>query len=278
MKDVAIATYIDNVPNLIIEFGWLYKSWLYSGSWVTSEIVAFYNPIIDTGLLPRDGGVIYIPLTPITESHKEWDRYKFINSVWFLTTKEATELLKYKYVLRTDCDCFLTPYFSSLRPRLAAFGAGMFADDSSVVIKLAEVAKRWGIYPSFNNVGSTLMATSEQVLQYSHVHFEYCRKLGLEEFQNGPGKWPGWYIGVLSMYAGQLAAMSYFQNGLTIGGLDLHCMAETEMCNTDYHIHAWHTWQYFSKLRWRKGEYKDVDLSTLNKNSIADYCLWIANL
>ena len=121
------------------------------------------------------------------------------------------------------------------------------------------------------------MAYSDQVIQYSLIQFEYCRKLLDEEFPDS-GEWPGWYIGVLSMYAGQLAALSYFGNGLTIGGLDLHCMAETEMCNTDYHIHAWHTWQYFSKLRWRRGEYKDMDISKLNKNSIADYCLWIANL
>lgn len=277
MKDAAVATYIDNVPTLITEFGWLYKSWLYSGSWTRSQIVAFHNPSIDLSLLPKDAGVTYIPLVPVTEIDPQWDQYKFINSIWFLTTNESTELFKYKYTLRTDCDCFLTTNFPSLRPRLAAFGSGMFADDASVVIKLAEIARRWGILPSFNNVGSTVMAPTEQVLQYSHIQLEFCRRLAVEEFKDGPGTWPGWYSGVLSMYAGQLAAMAYFQNGITLGGLDLHCMAETEMCNTDYHIHAWHTWQYFSKLRWRRGEYKDVDMSKLNRNSIADYCLWIAN-
>lgn len=276
MKTTAIAVYIDNKENIITEFGWLYNSWLLSGSWRTSRIVAFHHPAISQDDLPKDNDIEYIPLAPLTERETEWRDYPFINSVWFLTVPEASMLAKYKYVLKTDCDCFLTPYFPDLRPRLATFGAGMFAYDPDVAIRFVTIAKKWGISPVFNNVGSSFMAHSGMVLQQMQTQMEYCRKLKAEEFKNGYGTWPGWYQGVLTMYAGQLAAWSIFSFGMNIGGLDVHCMAREQMSPQDYHIHAWHTDGYFSKHKWRLGEYRNYDMNALDKTMIADYCLWIA--
>lgn len=275
MKKVAITTYIDNNQDLITEFSWLYRSWLYSKSNEMSDIVAFIHPNIPMETLPENNGVIYIPIFPLSESNLDWTEYKFINSVWYLTTPEAAFLTKYKYILRTDNDCFLTPYFPKLKPRLATFGIGMFSTDPEVVAKLALISHKWGITPIFNNVGSTFMAFSDIALQYSQIQLEYCKKLRTEEFPDGYGTWPGWYFGVLTMYAGQLAANALFGYGLTLGGLDVHCMARTQMCETDYHIHAWHTYDYFSKFAWRNGDYKDFDIEKLDRNCIADYCLFI---
>ncbi len=276
MKDTAIAVYIDNNKNLINEFRWLYNSWLVSGSWLTSKIVAFYNPLIAYDNLPKDNDIHYIPIVPLTERESVWRDYPFINSVWYLTMPEAAVLTDYKYVLKTDCDCFLTPYFKDLRPRLAQFGAGMFATEPDVVIRLATIAKKWGITPVFNNVGSTFMAYPNVALQFMQTQFEYCKKLKAEEFKDGYGTWPGWYQGVLTMYAGQLAAWSIFNYGINIGGLDVHCMAREPISPHDYHIHAWHTDGYFSKHKWRNGDYKNYDMNKLDKICIADYCLWIA--
>lgn len=277
MKDVAVTTYIDNQANMITEFGWLYRSWFASSSWRTSQIVAFHHPAIDKALFPEDSGITYIPLVPLTEREPEWANYKFINSTHFLTTPEAAQALsKFTYVLKTDNDCFLTPYFPTLRPRLATFGIGLYALDPTVAAKLVQIAAKWGITPVFNSVGSSFMAYPDIALQYAQVHLEYCRKLAREEFPDGYGKWPGWYFGVLTMYAGNLAANAVFGTGLTMGGLDVHCMAHTKMCETDYHIHAWHTFDDFSKFKWREGKYKDFDMSKLDKDCIADYCLWIA--
>lgn len=276
MKDTAIVVYIDNNKNMITEFGWLYNSWLLSGSWRTSQIVVFYHPLISKDALPKDSDIEYIPLIPLTEREEEWKQYPFINSIWYLTTPEAAILTKYEYVLRTDCDCFLTPYFPNLRPRLAQFGAGMFAVDADVIIRLAMIAKKWGIPSIFNNVGSTFMSYSNMTLQYSQTQMEYCRKLKVEEFKDGYGTWPGWYQGVLTMYAGQLAAGSVFGYGLNMGGLDVHCVSHEIMSPLDYHIHAWHIEGFFSKHKWRLGEYKNYDMSTLDKTRICDYCLWIA--
>ena len=276
MKDTAIVVYIDNNENIITEFGWLYNSWLLSSSWRTSQIVAFYHPRISKDDLPKDNDIEYIPLVPLTERELEWKEYPFINSIWFLTMTEAAILTKYKYILRTDCDCFLTPYFPNLRPRLAQFGAGMFASDSDIIIRLATIAKKWGIYSVFNNIGSTFMAYSNKTLQYSQIQMEYCRKLKADEFKDGYGTWPGWYQGVLTMYAGQLAANTIFSYGINIGGLDVHCVAQETISPQDYHIHAFHTEGFFSKHKWRRGEYRNYDMNTLDKIKICDYCLWIA--
>lgn len=284
MKDVAITTYVDNNTNCVTEFGWLHKSWLYSKSNEMSDIIAFCHPGISAELNIKYPGIITVPLEPLSEKDATWKEYKFINSIYYLTTPAAAAALSnYQYVLRTDGDVFLTPNFKNLRPRLATFGIGLYANDYTVAKKLIEIAEKWKITPVLNNVGSTIMALKNAVLQYNQLHFSYCKKLRQDEFPDGYGTWPGWFMGVLTMYAGQLSANHYFGTGMVTGGLDVHCMAHAEMCNTDYHIHAWHTYDYFSKFKWRKGAYGDLDVSTstaslaaVNKNCIADYCLFIA--
>ena len=275
-KEVAVTCYIDNNINTIDEFRWLYNSWLKSGSWLMSDIVAFHHPQIQEFMLPKDNNITYIPLMPHIEKYPEWNNYSFINSIGYLTEPEAKALAKYKYILRTDCDCFLTPYFSTLKPRLTMFGAGQYASEPDVAIKLMSIAKEWGIKPAFNNIGSTVFGETQWVLIYSSIHLEYCKRLSEEAFKDGNGVWPGWYRGVLSMYAGQLAAQSYFGLAMTIGGLDVHCVAHEDISPQDYHIHAWHSFDHFSKFKWRKGEYVDYDMGKVDKTKIADYCLWIA--
>ena len=276
MIDTAITTYVDNNNDCFVEFGWLHKSWIRSQSTGMSEIIAFCHPDIEKKLNATYQTIKTVPMLPLSEIDETWKDYKFINSIWYLTQPEAAFLSKYKYILRTDCDVFITPNFKNLKPRLATFGLGLYANEPLVAIKLVHIAQKWGITPVLNNIGSTVMAFSDQVMQYNQLHFEYCKKLRAEEFPDGYGTWPGWFMGVLTMYAGQLAANGYFGTSMVIGGLDVHCMAQTEMCDTDYHIHAWHTFDYFSKFDWRAGKYADRDMGKLNKNRISDYCLFIA--
>lgn len=276
MKDTVITTYVDDNQDILNEFRWLWKSWLYSGSREVSDLAAFYNPTIDHKQLPEDPDIIYISLEPLSKREGKWSGYPFINSVDFLTNPEAGFLTKYRYLLRTDNDCFLTPNFPNLKPRLATFGIGMYSQVPEVVIRLAQIAEKWGILPQSNNVGSAFIANSDLALQYCQLQMEYCRKLLRDEFKDGTGQWPGWFLGVLTMYAGCLAANAFFGTGLVMGGLDCHCMSQDLMCSTDYHIHAWHTYDYFSKFDWRAGKYKDMDLEKLNPKRISDYCLFIA--
>jgi len=272
MNRTAICTYVDNDSNLVEEFGWLHRSWLVSGSNETSDIVAFHHPEIN---LPELDGVKYVPIVPISETNPMWGGYPFINSVWYLTTPEASNIFwEYEYILRTDNDCFLTENFNSLKPRLPTFGVGLFAGEPIVVAMLAQIAEKWGLKMPFNNVGSTMMAKTSDVLQYSQVQMQFCERLMESEFPEGPGRWPDWFQGVTTMYAGQLAAASHFGSNMIMGGLDVQCMSHDQICNTDYHIHAFHTNDHFSKFKWREGSYKDTPI--LDKNSIAEYWLWVA--
>ena len=276
MSDVGVVTYIDNVKELHSEFWWLFKSWEFSHSDTVSDLICFYNPTVDLELLPKKQNVYYIPSEPLSGKDSKWADYPFVNSVYYLTTKEAEYLTKYTYLLRTDNDCFLTRYFPLLRPRLATFGVGMYAQTPIVVAKLAYICEKWGVVPQFNNVGSTVMANSYHLLEFNKLHMEYCNKMLAEEFPDGKGEWPNWFKGVLTMYAGNLAANHYFGTNMVMGGLDCLCTSQDYMCQTDYHIHAWHTWDYFSKFRWRNGEYRDTDFSKLDTWRIADYCLAMA--
>lgn len=277
-KDTAIAVYIDNSDELIREFYWLYRSWLLSGSVAGADIVAFIHPGIEGRKLPMSEGLVYVPLNPLTEVEPEWRDYPFINSTHFLTTPEASILTDYRYVLKSDCDCFLTRNFPKLKPRLATFGIGLFALVPKVTVRLADISARWGIPTVLNNVGSTFMAETNTALFYSQVHMEYCRRLKQEEFKDGNGEWPGWFFGVLTMYAGQLAANAVFGSGMVQGGLDVHSMAHSKISDTDYHIHAFHTYDDFSKFKWRRGEYAEVNLSELDPEMINQYCLSIAGV
>jgi len=276
MIDVGITVYLDDNIMSIIEFGWLYQSWIYTGCYEMSDIIVFHNPKLKKELLPKHENIIYAPLVPLSETDEEWAYYPHINGTWFLTTKEATFITKYKYILRTDPDCFLTSNFKNLRPRLALFGLSAFTKRPDVTEKLLRISTDWGIDQYYINIGGTIMTFSDDVINFSNLQLEYCEKLRDEEFKEGFGEWPGWYKRVINMYAGQLAANAVFSNNMILGGLDVFCMSDDEICPQDYHIHAWQTWNYFSKMRWHKGEYDNVDCDKLNKNIISDYCMWIA--
>jgi len=258
------------------EFWWLYRSWLLSGAWHTSALVAFVHPEADRRRLPADVNLTYVPLAPLANRDPAWADYRFVNSVWFPTAPEADFLRGFDFVLRTDGDCFLTPQFCGLRPRCATFGVGAFADRYDVARRLVDLAERWQVPHVMNNVGSTVLAHGEMLRLYSQVQLDYCRRLRDEEFRDGPGEWPGWWRGVMSMYAGQLAANAVFGRNMHVGGLDVYCGQPARIGPGDYHIHAWHTYEDFSKFKWRRGEYAKVDPHTIDPGTVSGYCLWCA--
>jgi hypothetical protein len=244
---------------------------------LTSDLVAFCAPGV-RAKLPADKGVTYVECPPASSADKNWDHYKFINSVYYLTTPQAAEALKdYEYVLRTDNDVFLTKNFKGLEPRLPMFGVGGYVRSREVSEKLMQVAERLKLnYCYIHNVGSTIFYRKDSVLRFSQHQFNLCHWLFYEEFAKNPGVWPGWCRGVITMYAGELAANDLFDYGITLGGFDCMSMSDDKIGSTDYHIHAFHTDQYFSKLAWREGKYKDMDPDKLDLTKINDYCLSIA--
>ena len=276
MNTIGITVYVDNDEKTIIEFGWLYRSWVQSESCDMSDLIVFHNPVVDMGKLPKHENIIYVPLVPLSERDVEWGYYKHINATWYMTTPAAQFISDYHYILKTDNDVFLTKHFKNLLPRLATFGTSGYATNPKVAHNLIRIAEKWGIKLHFLNVGCTVMAPSANVLAYASTQMQFAKRLKAEEFPDGKGAWPGWYLHVLNMYAGCLAANDTFGNSLTMGGLDVFCMSQDPICNTDYHIHAWHTDNHFSKLSWHRGEYDTADMTNLDPNKICDYCLLIA--
>ncbi len=287
MNDTAITVYVDNDEKSIIELGWLYRSWLRSGSYDMSDLIIFHNPDVRTvndtvdllskpKLLPSHENIKYVPLVPLSERMTDWAYYPHINGTWYLTMPDAAFIKDYRYVLKTDNDVFLTKHFQNLRPRLATFGTSGYSSNPEVAHNLVRIAEKWGIILTFIGVGATIMARGKHVLSYAAEQFEYAKRLKAEEFPDGIGSWPGWYLHVLNMYAGCLAANAIFGNSMVLGGLDVWCMSQDPICNTDYHIHAWHTDSHFSKLRWHDGGYDTEDMALLDENKVSDYCLMIA--
>lgn len=186
-NSVAVTTFVDDNPQLIEEFGWLYRSWIYSGCSETSDLVVFCAGVKDK--LVDDENIIYVDLCPLSKTDSLWANYKFINSIHYLTTPIAEKVLKdYDYILRTDNDVFLTHNFKDLKPRLPMFGVGGYVRNREVAEKLMMVATKLKLnYCFFHNVGSTIFYKTKGVIIYSKQQLNLCCYLMHEEFKEDFG-------------------------------------------------------------------------------------------
>lgn len=276
MKDTAIVVYVDEDEYGIIELGWLYRSWLYSGSNKRSDLIIFYNPAVSS--LITDDGVISIPLEPLHKTDSLWSDYPRINSTWFLTTNEAEIVHKYRYAFRTDLDCFLTKNFAYLKPRLALFGYNMYESEggSYVSNKISRFCDKHGIPRHHMNIDCNVMCHGRTITEYAKEQFRIATILKKDEFKDGHGAWPGWYEYIINMYSAGIAANSFFGMGCNVGGFNCMSMSNDPIGSNDYHIHAWHTYQHFSKHYWREGVYDVINFDALDDRFINQYCLKIA--
>jgi len=275
-KKTAITVYVDNNKYGVEEFSWLYKSWIYSGCRETSDILLFCNPEVYDDL-PEDAGIKKYRVEPLSDRDVVWSDYRFINSVEYLTTDIAKAAVSgYEYILRTDGDVFLTKNFSGLESRLTLFGTGCFVQTKDVADRIFSISQKLGLcFSHMYNTGSTLFSKTASVITYSKVQFDVCKYLLDNEFSEA-GAWPGWYRGTLTMYAGDIAANAIFGLGFARVGIDCMSMSNEKISSTDYHIHAFHTNQYFSKLHLRAGDYDGFNLVSLDTSIVNNYCLFIA--
>jgi len=274
-KDTAIAVYIDDDEYCAIEIHWLHRSWLYSGSNERSDILMFHNPAVDMSKVPSGEGIIHIPLKPTDDP--VWHDYPRVNSTYFLTTKEAEITHNYDYTFRTDIDTFLTKNFVTFKPRLATFGHNAYASvDPEVARKISQICQKWGIRQYHMNTDCHVMAYSKGITEYAKMQYSMARRLKTEEFKDGHGEWPGWYEYIINMYSAGIAANAFFGMGYSIGGLGCMSMSPDPIGSTDYHIHAFHTYQNFSKIKWREGYYDCLDLDSLDDHTVINYCIKMA--
>ena len=281
-KTLGVLCYIDDTPDMIEDFSWLYKSWIHSGNWRTSDLIAICNPSVHDRL-PDESGVIKIKREPLSQPGGPWAGYPFINSIGCLIGEHTAALAdRYSHFLRTDADVFLTPKLVDFRPGVAVYGRGRYAENPATRRNIVDFANRSGlVHHGVFNTGSTLLTTSHEVLFFLHEQMTVCGLL-LEEFKDDPGEWPGWFRGVLTLYAGELVANHYidrFTRFAMYNVLDFESFLNTNIAATGiYHIHAFHSADdsYWSKHAWRAGRYKDQVVAELDRDFVQGYCHWIA--
>jgi hypothetical protein len=275
--DLGILVYVDNNSSNIEEFQWLYKSILHTGLFSRSTLIAVCHPEAIRAL-PKDDHILVLPSEPYADKNSEWNRYRFVNSVANLCEQSVFDVLaQFKYVLKTDCDTFVTPALVNFRPTGLCFGFGGYAYEESVRRKLSECSVRWGFpHAGLHNVGASLLGPSDMVGNFLTAQMDYCCKLLKEEFSDFQGEWPGWCKNVLTMYAGELALRRTYPQQCSIGLLDHFPYASRSLGSDVLHIHAWHTDQYWSKAQYRAGKYDHIQLDDIDRNTLGGYCHWLA--
>ena len=279
-KTLGILCYIDNSPTMLEDFSWIYKSWIYSGNWRTSDLIAVCNPLI-YDQLPDESGVVRIAREPVAVSGTQWEGYPFINSVACLIGPHTDELAsRYKYILRTDADVFLTHNLVNFRPNVAVHGRGHYAERADVREKIVAFAERHGLkHHGVFNCGHSILALSHHVLEFLKHQYIVCEWF-LDEFKEDKGEWPGWCFNVITMYAAEIIANSNYDLFLSLGYTNILDYESNLESNIDLghilHIHGVHTDEYWSKHKFRSGTYADCDPSTLDRSVVTDYCQWIA--
>jgi hypothetical protein len=280
----AIVVYVDDNARCLEEFSWLYKTWRLWQLDREFDLVAYCNPsALDK--LPIEPGLILKPLNPLHRTDSQWAAYPFVNSfAMYNDTPEAIMALeRYAHILRTDCDVFLTQHIRGHAPDKLMLGQGGYIQQGSAglatIQNLNRLREKWGLANShIHHVGASIFGPSKYVISICRSHFKFTHDIMTTEWSSGPGSWQsGWYAGVSSMYAIDLAVnASLSQQHVIPYLLDEKCWETTSIRKNTLHIHAWHSLQYFSKHEWFKGNYEKLELDRV-PTSAAQYCHWIAS-
>ncbi|GAB3401762.1 hypothetical protein GCM10027361_02060 [Erwinia aphidicola] len=280
-KKMGIVTYIDNTENMLQEFTWLYKSWIHSGSWRTSDLIIVHHPAIG-GQLPQEPGIRLIAHEPLSQTDPLFHDYHFINSIACLSGPHIDPIIKqYQWLLRTDADVFLTPYFANFTPAWPVHGCGGYHLTEDFRQKMLDFCRRQGVnHTQRFGCGHSIILPAELMIAFLQRQVYWCYKLA-EDFGSDSanwGAWPGWYRGVLTMYAAEIAANEGWDKYLREGReriLDMNSSSHNPIDALTLHIHSSHYDIHFSKHQYRAGSYAAIDPHSLDIRCIDDYCLWI---
>lgn len=275
-------TYIDNSPRMLEDFSWLYKSWIYSGCWQHSDLIVVHHPdLVDQ--FPKEPGIILIPYMPVSQPGSIFEDYPFINSIACLSGDHIDSIaLGYRYLLRTDADVFITHHLASFQPSFPVHGQGLYHRRGDFRENMVKFCASYGVnHRNHFGCGHSLLAKAEVLVPFLRRQIYWCQRL-IEDFgedQKNWGEWPGWYRGVSTMYAAEIAANENWGDLLRYGRervLDVQSNLNEPLDAMTFHIHAIHTDQYFSKFKYREGEYAHISLDSLDRDNIAGYCHWLA--
>lgn len=278
MIEKAIAVYLDNLDKIEEEFSWLYKTWLLYSLDKEFDLVVYYSPDA------KDRLEKYTGIKPVEMGAVRYSNvYKFLKSHYFCLDEYNEPLKKYKYLFKTDCDVFLTKNLKNFTPSKLMIGQGGFYDqtDEKKINFIKKIAKELNLtYNNMSGVGASFFGETRAVLNLVKVQIYLTEYLLLNCFKNKNGidEESGFHVGISSMIAGELAVNASFANQhINLYTLDSKCWESTKIGSDVIHIHAWHSYQTWSKHSYFNGEYKDkiVNFEDAFDNA-SNYCHWIA--
>ena len=192
-------------------------------------------------------------------------KYTPLNSYIMFKRKDVDELpKKYKYILRTDADVFLSPPLFVLKPKKNfLFGQGGYSDPFNME-RLKMIAKKIGFtHRGVHHVGSTMCGETNKFIEIADKAYNATKHMFLNEFDpkmpglesinftsNIEGEWIRWWRPVSSMYGGELAVNDAIPD---ISMEKNKGQFDSSSCSTDpiwktNHIHCWHDACHFSKF------------------------------
>ena len=285
-REKAIALYVDKDPKFKQEFSWLYKTWVYHKLDKEYDLVVFHHPETD---LSEFNGIVGIPFN--FDGYRFADRYPFLKSHYFCLDETCRKhLRKYTYLLKTECDTFLTSKLKGFDPEHYVFvGVGDYCKQNTAK-QIERVRKEMGLkYMSedeilpMHNVGASFFAKTSTILLLVGNQAIITEGLLDGEFKDTEGSWEErWFKGTASMYAGEISLnMNFIYQGVIQGMLDGRCW-NTPIPSHVLHIHAWHVskGEGWSKRKFHEGLYKDrgVDHTQPPPRIASDYCHYFATM
>lgn len=279
MIQKAIAVYLDDSDKMEIELSWLHKSWLLWGLEKEYDLVVYFNPSA-IKRIAKFKGIKPIPMPYIRLA----EIYKFLNSHYFCFDKEAVKHLEqYEYLMKTDCDVFLTERMKGFVPSKFMVGQGGYyqGEDVKKIDYIRKLSKIFGLnHNGMNQVGATFFSKTKEVLSIVSNQAALTESILQLSQKNDEFKNVGFHNGISSMIAGEIIINNSFTcQHVNLHSLDSKCWLNTKIGSDILHIHAWHTDQKWSKHSFFKGEYDNwkVELKDAFSNA-ANYCQFIANL
>lgn len=275
----AIAVYLDNSDKMEIEFSWLHKTWLLWSLEDEYDLVVYYNPDAKQRV-EKFEGVRAIEMPYIRLGSK----YKFLNSHYFCYNEEYSKYLKdYEYLMKTDCDVFLTERMRGYIPSKFLVGqAGYYeSTDLEKMDYVRSLSKKIGlIWRGMHLIGASFFGKTEEVIGITLNQAGITERILTVESQEQEFKDSGFHNGISSMIAGELVINHCFSNQhVILHAIDSKCWKGTKIGSDILHIHAWHTDQKWSKHSFFKGDYNDWEVKLENAFlSAADYCQFIATV
>jgi hypothetical protein len=274
----AIAVYLDDSDKMEIEFSWLHKTWLLWSLENEYDLVVYYNPTAFERV-KKFKGVVAIEMSPIRKANS----YKFLNSHYFCLDGYNEHLNKYDYLMKTDCDVFLTERMKGFFPSKLMIGQAGYYDgrDEVKINYIKNISKKLKLnYNGLIQIGATFFGKTDHVLGLTINQAALTESIldtykDDEDFKNA-----GFQIGIASMLGGELAANHMFSNQhVNLHCLDSICWESNKIGSDVLHIHAWHTDRKWSKIFFFRGDYKNwiVSLKDAFLN-IANYCQFIATI